>query len=327
MVFDVPAESGGALTILKEFYLKTKSNKDVNWIFVISNPIFEEMDHIKVLRFPWIKKSWLHRLYFDHFVAHKIVKKYEADEIISLQNVIVPKVRVPQILYVHQPLPFSKKRYKITENLMFWVYQNLIGKKIFNSIRKANRVIVQTNWMKDACIEKVKTNPDKIIVQASEIKLGIKEYFKSTEISMRTFFYPVKGYVYKNHKIIIDAALLLKNRGINNYKVIFTLKGNENKHIINLYNIVVENKLPIQFIGEIPLEQVQEYYSKSVLIFPSYIESFGLPMLEARLHRSPVLASDCPFSHEILDGYENVKFFNETDSELLANYMDMGVGE
>lgn len=82
------------------------------------------------------KRSWLHRLYFDKFIAHKLVTKYKVDEVLSLQNVIIPKTKIKQTLYIHQPLPFIDKKYKITENIRFWIYQNIISKFIFKSIKK-----------------------------------------------------------------------------------------------------------------------------------------------------------------------------------------------
>lgn len=107
---------------------------------------------------------------------------------------------------------------------------------------------------------------------------------------------------------------MLQKECKNNYKVIFTLNGNENKNIKKLKKIVEEENLPIEFIGYIDINSVYDYYSKSILIFPSYIETFGLPMLEAKMHKSPILASNCPFSHEILDGYEKVQFFDPFNS-------------
>lgn len=58
MVFDVPAESGGALSILNEYYENAVNHKDksIDWIFVLSKPELESTDNIKVLRYPWIKK-------------------------------------------------------------------------------------------------------------------------------------------------------------------------------------------------------------------------------------------------------------------------------
>ena len=318
MVFDVAAEDGGALTILEEYYNKAQYENDKKWYFVVSLPILEEIDNIKILRFPWIKKSWIHRLCFDYFIAPRIIKKYKPVEIISLQNVIIPRTKVPQTLYVHQPLPFVKKKFRLRDSYLLWIYQNIIGKMIFRSIKKANKIIVQTKWMAEACIAKTKVKYEKIFVMPPQISVEIKEYFKPTKESLQTFFYPASGLIYKNHKLIVEAVKILKRQGISEYKMVFTLTGDENKNILDLYEQIEENKLPIEFIGSINRCQVFNYYTRSILIFPSYIETFGLPLLEAKVHRTPILASDCHFSHEILEDYINVKFFNADDANELA---------
>ena len=319
IVFDVPADTGGALTILKQYYEVAMNDKINTWCFIISTPELLEADKVKVLRFPWVKKSWFHRLYFDKFVAHKIVKLYQADEVLSLQNVIVEGVTCKQTLYLHQSLPFVEKRYRITEDFKFWVYQNLISRIIFKSIRKADTVIVQTKWMKDVCVEKLRVAPEKFQVIQPNVNVKVKKSYKQENEDNKLFFYPANGLVYKNHKIIVEAAMLLKLQKIVNFRIAFTIKGNENSNVKKLYGDVKRHTLPIDFIGQISLEEVYDYYSKSILIFPSYIETFGLPLLEAKMHGSPILASDCTFSHEILEGYEKVEFFDPFDSEDLSH--------
>lgn len=70
MVFDVPAESGGALTILKQYYQEALKDKENEWIFVVSTPQLKASENAKVLNYAWIKKSLFNRLYFDNIVAH-----------------------------------------------------------------------------------------------------------------------------------------------------------------------------------------------------------------------------------------------------------------
>lgn len=325
MVFDVPAESGGALTILKQYYKKAINDTNNKWIFVISTPNLPETENVKILKYPWVKKNWLHRLYFDKFIAHKIVEKYKIDEVLSLQNVIVENLKVKQTLYLHQSLPFSGKRYSVTENFKFWVYQNIISKMIFNSIMKADKVIVQTNWMKEACLKKVDADANKFKVERPDINIEVKKKYEQEDKENKLFFYPASGPIYKNHQIIVEAVKKLKEQNITNYRVLFTLSGNENDNVKKLYKIVKEYNLPIDFIGQISLEEVYEYYSKSILIFPSYIETFGLPMLEAKMHGSPIIASDCPFSHEILDEYENTDFFDPFNGEKLCHLIKVWI--
>lgn len=74
LVYDIAADSGGAATVLQSFYEEFKKDTENEYIFVLSVYELPETENIKVLNFPEVKKSMLHRLYFDHFVAHKLVK-------------------------------------------------------------------------------------------------------------------------------------------------------------------------------------------------------------------------------------------------------------
>ncbi|MFY3790517.1 glycosyltransferase [Ureibacillus sp. MALMAid1270] len=322
MVFNVPAETVGALSILNEFYgeVRNSQEKIINWTFVLSKPTLEETENIRVLRFPWVKKSWLHRLYFDNIIAPRLIKDYKIDKVISYQNIIIPNTDVTQTLYVHNCLPFIDYKFSLKENRHLWIYQNIISRKIIKSIKKADKVIVQTKWMKEAIIEKTNVESEKIKVVPPKINLAVKQYFKPNEESYSTFFYPASEFVYKNHKVIVEACKKLKSENIN-FKVIFTLDGNENENIANLYQEVKKYQLPIEFVGNLQRDKVFEFYTKSILLFPSFIETFGLPLLEARLHRGLIIASDCPFSHEVLDGYKNAYFFEPFDSNKLAELL------
>lgn len=325
IVFDVPAESGGALTILNEYYDKAVNHKDKNiqWIFVVSKPNLKSRENLKVLRYPWIKKSWFHRLYFDYFISPKLVKKYNVDEILSLQNLVIPRMKnIKQTVYVHQSLPFVDYKFRLKDNKKLWIYQNILGIKIKKSIKKANNVIVQTQWMKKLCITKTGVKSNKIEVRPPETNILIEKYFNNKAESFKIFFYPANGSIYKNHRIILEACKKLLDKGISDFKVIFTLDKNEDDYIKDLYSKVEKMKLPIDFIGYITREKVFELYTKSVLIFPSYIETFGLPILEAKSHKGIILASDCPFSREILNDYKSGYFFNPFDSDKLVELME-----
>lgn len=308
MVFDVPAEFGGALTILKQYYERACEDKENEWVFIVSKPDLKETENIKILKFPEVKKSWLNRLFFDNFTAKKLVKKYNPDKIISLQNTLVNAKGYFQELYVHQPLPFSEKRFSLKENKKFWVYQNIISKMIISSVKKADSVIVQTNWMRDAVTEKSKIDINKIKIQAPVIKIDeTVKYEKTEEIN---FFYPASSVVYKNHKTIYKAVDILKEKGYTNFNIYLTLDKPEGEFPQN-----------IKFMGYMAKDRLNCHYKKSCLLFASYIETFGLPLLEARTYSCPVIASDTSFSREILSGYDKAMFFNPFSAEDLAEKM------
>lgn len=56
----------------------------------------------------------------------------------------------------------------------------------------------------------------------------------------------------------------------------------------------------IHILGHVPYAQVRDYYAGAVMsVFPSYLETFGHPLLEAMASRLPLVAADIPVFREI----------------------------
>ena len=63
-----------------------------------------------------------------------------------------------------------------------------------------------------------------------------------------------------------------------------------------------QHHLNIENSGNLEDTQINELYSKAgALIFPSTLESFGLPLIEARQAGLPVLASELDYVRDVLD--------------------------
>ncbi|WP_236300697.1 glycosyltransferase, partial [Enterobacter bugandensis] len=45
-----------------------------------------------------------------------------------------------------------------------------------------------------------------------------------------------------------------------------------------------------------------------IIVFPSYIESYGLPLIEAASLGKKIICSDLPYSRDVLSGYEGAIF-------------------
>jgi glycosyltransferase involved in cell wall biosynthesis len=320
MVFDVPAVCGGALSILNLFHKKAveTANENERYIFVVSTPKLEETEHVKVLNFPWVKKSWFHRLKFDKKFAPGLIKEHGATEILSLQNLVIEKTDLPQTVYMHQSLPFCGHKFCFFKHTKLWIIQNILGGMIKKSVKKANKVTVQTNWIKNAIVAQCKVEESKIEIVPPEINLS--NVIPHSDDAECQFFYPSAPIFYKNHMVIIKALLILKSENLYP-KVIFTLSGSENKLSKKLKQISLKNQLNIVFAGTLPQDKVFELYSQSALIFPSFIETFGLPLLEARESGCPVICSNEPFCNEVLEGYEKALFFEHNECDKLAKHM------
>ena len=316
LVYDVAADSGGAATVLQSFYEEFKKDTENEYIFVLSVYKLPETDNIKVLNFPEVKKSMLHRLYFDHFVAHKLVKQYQADRVLSLQNIELPHAKVPQIVYEHNALPFSEYKFKPWEAFRPWYSQQILGRMMKKSIRRAEKVLVQTNWMKEEIIRQCGIPADRVEVKFPPVEMLKTHPWKMDE-ACPIFFYPAGPPAYKNHRTFLKACELLKEQGMEDYRVIWTVTGEENEGMKKLKAEAEEKQLPIQFIGPVPRTELFELYASSVLVFPSYIETIGLPLLEARSVGAPILSADCLYARDGVGDYERAEFYPPMDAEKL----------
>lgn len=329
MIYDVHASESGALAILDDLYkqIRSYSDKSVKWVFVVSTPEYEETKEITVRRFPWVKKNWGYRYYFDTVTTRKLLKEFKPDKVFSLQNKGIDFYKKEQLVYLHLPFILTDHKFDIkVDGKKLWAYQNIISKSIFKSLRKVDMTIVQTEWMKEALVKKAGVNADKIVVQQPDIKCNaIKDFIDCPE-NRKRIFYPATAFTYKNHLTLLKALNYAIEKGLKDYEVIFTIRPDENAYTQNLYEYVTKHNLHVKFNGPIPRKKVFEMYARSILVFPSYVESFGLPLLEAKLSGTYIMASDTPFCHEILDGYDKAKFFEELDYKKLGDMIFERIG-
>ena len=311
VVNDIAASSGGVLTVLKDFYQFVRENdKDNEWVFLVCDDFIESTDRIQVIKLPEIKKSYIKRLIFDFFTGRKLIKELKADCIFSLQNTLIHGVGVPQTVYQHQPLPFQEvKSYSFLkgDERKMAVYQHLIGQTIFLSAKKADKLIVQTEWMIDAICKKCGVKKEKIVKIAPNIE-NAEGYRAEVKREQDFFFYPTSAMPYKNIDCIYEASRLLEARGVDFQVNITVPDGKEQKNI--------------NYIGQIPRSEVFASLCRGSLVFPSYIETFGYPLIEAAQMGAIVLAADCPYAHEVLGGYENAYYFDPFSPSALADLME-----
>lgn len=319
LVYDVAAENGGATSILEHFYQQHKQDRDNRYIYVLSTFHLNDTENITVINVPQVKKGWGNRLFFDWVGVKKYLRQYKIDEVLSLQNMGIPGFRGRQTVYVHNALPFAEYRYSVKESKLMWIYQNVIGKMMLSSIKSANQVIVQTQWMKDAIVKKIPKAKDKIHVQFPEVDIPHGLMFTRKEKCV--FFYPANSAPFKNHGLILQACQLLKAAGITDYTVEFTLTGDETPAISALKEKAQQEMLPIQWLGVLPRQQVFEKYQSSVLVFTSYIETVGLPIFEAKSVGAPLLLADCAYAKNVVDGYADAHFFPHDNAAALKELM------
>ena len=311
VVNDIAASYGGAMSILRQFYAYVRDHDEQHeWFFILSDRYLEETDRIHVLVRPDVKRSGLHKLWFDFCSGRRYIRALHPDVVLSLQNILTFGVKAPQYVYIHQSIPFQKeKRFSFfkREESVAAVYQYVIGSLIKRSAKSAKGVIVQTQWMKDAVIETTYKSAQAICVAKPDVDSFVLD--PAITLNTHRFFFPTNGAAYKNDAVIIRACRELRKRGITDFEVCLTLPD----------TAVVDDN--IRCVGRLDREQMGRFYQSSVLLFPSYIETVGLPLLEAKQCQTVILAADCAYAHETVGDYEHAFYFNYNDEIQLADLM------
>ncbi|MCI9631638.1 MAG: glycosyltransferase family 4 protein [Ruminococcus sp.] len=322
VVYDVAAEYGGAFFVLQAYFQKALEDQENEYFFVVSKVELKSCRNIHIIKLQWVKKSWLHRLYCDYVYMPRLIERIDPIRVLSLQNMGIRYCNVLQTVYVHNAIPFTEYQFQFLSDPYLWIYQNIIGRMICDSLKDVDEIIVQNEWMRDAVVRECGISNDSIMIDP--VKVNVDEEKTRIRTKLTVFFYPAKAFSFKNHQIIIEACKRLNLEKKYSYKVAFTLTG-KGKIEHRLYKEVQKYKLPIEFVGFLDKKEVNGYYRKSILLFPSYIETVGLPLLEAMEYDAPIIVSDCLYSRSILENYDNVYFFEKDDCMNLAECMRQAV--
>ena len=185
----------------------------------------------------------------------------------------------------------------------------------------AEKVLVQTNWMKEEIVRQCKIPAERVQVKFPPVEMPKTDPWHMEE-GHAVFFFPAGPPAYKNHRTFLKACELLKKRGCTDWEAVWTLNGDENDGIRALKKEAEEKALPIRFVGMMSREDLFAQYARSVLVFPSYIETIGLPLLEARSVGAPILAADCLYARDGVGDYEKAEFFETFDAKKLSEMME-----
>lgn len=293
-------------------------------LFVHKLSLFEKYrDHFEIIELPDSRKSWLNRIKYEYFYF----KKYSKDKDISLWISIhdtTPRVYAEhEVTYFHNPTfahKADKNDFKYSKKVFLF---SLFYKYLYKLNVKSNDfVVVQQDWIAQSISSVLKLDVSRIIVMPAEHKIEIYKVDSLVKTSPYMFFFPSVGRHFKNFEVICEASRILNKKGYGDlFQIYLTIDGSENlytKEIIDEYG----NEKNIHFCGLLSMEHVFEYYKKaSCLIFPSKMETWGLPISEAKQYSLPILVADLPYAHETVGNYDRVCFFDEKNANELAEYM------
>ena len=315
--------SSGGLIIYKQFinHLFLEVKNDRYYVFVDESMPKPNINGVKYIVVDL--KSFIKRIKFDYIGCAHILNKMgvRADVIVSLQNTCVnygSKCR--NILYYHQSLPFYNQKwnlFKKDERILF-LYKHIYPCFVKSLLKKKDQIVVQIPFIKKGFVKKFKMPEDNVHVlfpDTEKISVDDVEIYNWNDNRLH-FMYPATAFSYKNHITLINAIYRIKTSNptlLRLFKLHFTIAPEDKP---DLYKHIKEYHIEdsIDFMGNVSHEKLLSMYKSCIaLVFPSTIETLGLPLIEAASFGLPIIASDLDYAKEVLNGYEGATFICPKD--------------
>lgn len=206
---------------------------------------------------------------------------------------------------------FVQNRYLIDDvelsGFPIWVRLRLVIERLWLSGKMANAAefVVQTPTMKRLLEGKTAgLIPVRVLPFTAEPSGYARSALhpRSRKDSEHDFVYVASGEPHKNHRRLLEAWCLLAEDGLYP-SLCVTLNEMRFASLCEEIKTLKERRgIKISNVGELPHQDVLVLYQKAgAAIYPSTIESFGLPLIEARQAGLQVLAPEMDYVRDVLD--------------------------
>ncbi len=347
----LPVNSGGGLQNAVNFWrLCLTRNDGARWICIVRRDsviasIGGDECHV-VVELP-VPDMQVARPLFDNIVIKRIAKKYGIDVVFTLvgpgpcwgafkrfNGWHEPHMVYPESVYWKRISVFRKWMLKI--RYQYATY----------SLRRADRVSVQTLTMRKRLSSMVGIGKEKIVVIPNGISSFCDEEHLSPShtaaldsVSNRIKLLVLcEPYVHKNLSYVIELSFKLPR------DFVFIMSFNEATSEAGRIFVEEVRKRRTEntflFIGKVEFNELKKLYEAVDGVFvPTLLESFSANYVEAMYYKKPLFVSDADFSRELCNGYalffdplnvdsaravlENYYFdehFRATTKSMIANY-------
>ena len=219
---------------------------------------------------------------------------------------------------------FLQNRYLVENTRLnefrFFTRTRIRFERMWLRLRKSciQKCLVQTKTMQRLVENVLNITPDiqTFVGIYNESKLNYHASSENIHKKEFDFLYVASGEPHKNHRVLIKAWEILANEDIRP-TLCLTLDQYKDYRLYNWINHKMKAfGLNVICVGEIPRQNIYHLYNKSrALIYPSIVETVGLPLIEAKAVGIPVLAGELDYVRDVIDPDQT---FNPLSAQSIA---------
>lgn len=280
-----------------------------------------DMAGVTFMEYPEVKASWFSRVRFEYSECRAISEQLKPHLWLSMHDMTPNVTAAIRAVYCHNPSPFYPFRAK--DAMLDWKFAlfTLFYRFLYGiNIRSNDFVVVQQQWMRTEFQKRYRVR--RVVVAHPSIdQLSISTAKQRQPHTPYRFFYPAYPRTFKNMEQILRAARRLERQGVTQFEVWLTMDGTETRYARGIMREFHE-LTTVRWLGVLPRSEVLRLYGEAdCLVFPSKLETWGMPITEFEATGKPILLANLPYAHETVNGYSKVAFFEIGDDAGLAEMM------
>jgi len=275
------------LFVKSEFTIQDLKFKSDKWKLVPTSIQWHSVS--EQIQFPkLLDKENLDLVHFPYFSVPVL---YNKPYVITIHDMILHHFSTGQASTLPYPLFLAKLQgYKFV---------------IQNAAKKAWKIIAVSNATKKEITNHLKVNHNKIVVIYEGIDKEIFQEETKVKVQLKHedfFLYVGNAYPHKNLETLITAFEQLQKESP---ELALIFVGKDDYFYKRIKKLIANKKLEnsVEFLTHISDNELAYLYKKArALVMPSFMEGFGLPIIEAMANDCLVLASDIPAHKEVAAG-------------------------
>ena len=317
---------GGPLTVLIECLSAAVETLGSEWKIVAlvhDAALVPQHPRMQVLAFPKPKRSWAKRLGMEWgggFLA--LSRELKPDLWLSLHD-ITPRVEARrQVVYCHNPSPFHDLTWREARIEPSFALFNLFYAHLYRCfIGRNHAVVVQQSWLRDEFRRRY-GHPQIIVAHPEVRQVAPVALDEKGDDGRCVLIYPALPRVFKNFEVLCDAVERLPPQVSARLDLRLTVDGTENRYAREL--LARYGQVPgLSFIGRQSRQQMAGHYARcAAVLFPSLLETWGLPITEAKALGKPLVVADLPYAHETVGDCAQVEFLPPRDPAAWAQTLE-----
>lgn len=266
------------------------------------------------------RRGFVGRLAWEQRVLPRIARDWRADVLLSFGAFVPLRSPCPTVLEAGNALPFTRAYWHVLgrEPARVQLEEQARWLLLRASLRAAARVLTPTRAMRQDVVTSMPDLLDKVDVDL----WGVADVFRQTRWSdpgHDVVLGVSKHGINKEFDVLIRALALLRDR-VPALRLVLTGTPDESRW--SRRSLALATQLGVTdaicFAGDVPNPQVPALIQDSrVLVFPTWCESFGLPLAEALAMGAPAIAADIPACREV--GGDAARYYVSGNPRSLAD--------